>query len=206
MIYPSQLRDILVCDKNMKPVNFTECVSVAAVPPYDETSVTAKCDFEAKKRYNKRVELQGPSWSPIHYRDRVICYMESTRRRFISRVDYEPHVRPRSFADTIFVFPKNIDKRYVSTYTSHGDGTRKWFKTAVEFDGPKGPLRSTWNGSAANGSEGSADESDEYSPEEADDSYNYYTRGGLVNGYSEDKYMNGRLNGSTSDSDSEVSL
>ncbi|XP_013381037.1 uncharacterized protein LOC106152093 [Lingula anatina] len=164
----------------MKAVKYSESVSVGSLPAYDEFSVTAQCDINVKKRFNNGVKLNGPSWCPVNYRDKVTCYIDSTRRRYRSDVFYEARIKPKSFSDTVYVFPKNPEMSYITTFTQHPDSTRRWYKTSVDMDGPftpNGTLISTWR------PEGSQKEE-----EEEDDLF--YSQRPMMNGE-----MNGDING-----------
>ncbi|ESO95359.1 hypothetical protein LOTGIDRAFT_232051 [Lottia gigantea] len=116
----------------MVPIQISETVSVVQLPNYEERTVSSSVDILSMQRYNEKVNLE-PSLAPVHFADTMICYKDSTRKRFVSKTYYEPRVKPRQFSNTIFIYPKRPEKSFVSLLDYHMDECRQWFKTCVEF-------------------------------------------------------------------------
>ena len=75
-----------------------------------------------------------PVLHPVKHSDTAYVWINSTRRRYVSRTFYEPRVRPRAFSETTFVRPKTAEQRFVSCLDICADAKRKWFKTSVEIE------------------------------------------------------------------------
>ena len=116
----------------MVPVEYSECVSVAQLPAHQDHYFVTYADFELRKRNKESVEL-GTTLYPVGYRDSVVCYIDSTRKRYISRVNYETRVRPRRFSETCYMWPKQLTRTYVSFMDHHVDQTRRWYKSTMEL-------------------------------------------------------------------------
>ncbi|XP_005108953.1 uncharacterized protein LOC101864020 isoform X2 [Aplysia californica] len=110
----------------------TEAVVIAPTPAYTQTSVYSQLQFADYKRYREEVHLK-PLLSPVKYSDTHYLYINSTRKRFVSRTFYEPRVKARGFAETTFTCPKTKQENFVSYLDHNVDAQRKWFKTAVEI-------------------------------------------------------------------------
>lgn len=116
----------------LEPDQVSETVSVSTVPRYEERKSISYVNFIAMRRFNEGVNLE-PCLTPVAYRDTVICYINSSKKRYKSQTLYEPKVKPRKFSDTLIVFPKRPLKSYVTCLDYHIDECRRWFKTTMEF-------------------------------------------------------------------------
>lgn len=101
-------------------------------PAYNQTSVYTQLDFTDHRRHKEQINF-CPILHPIRFSDTAFVYINSTRKRFVSRTFYEPRVRPRSFSETTYNNPKSIDQLYVSYFDSYVHENRKWFKTCIEI-------------------------------------------------------------------------
>lgn len=119
-------------ERVLVPDQVTETVSVSPLSNYEERSTKSYVDFVAMKRYNEEVNL-APCLTPVAYRDTVICYKNSTKKRYKCQTLYEPKVKPRNFSDTLIIFPKHPQKSFVTCLDYHIDECRRWFKTTMEF-------------------------------------------------------------------------
>ena len=116
----------------MIPCHYSECVSVAEVPAHDQESCTSFCDVESVNRCKTGV-IFGPGLAPTSYRDAIIVYLDSTRKRYISRVDYTTRMKPKSYSETNFMRPKHVSTSFVAFLEHHSDQTRRWYKTSVQL-------------------------------------------------------------------------
>lgn len=114
------------------PDQVAETVSVCPVTNYEERRSISYVDFVTMMRYNEEVKM-APCLTPVAYRDTVICFSDSNKKRFKSQTLYEPKVKPRKFSDTLVIFPKRPQKTFVTCLDYHIDECRRWFKTTVEF-------------------------------------------------------------------------
>ncbi|KAH9525538.1 Mediator of RNA polymerase II transcription subunit 24 [Bulinus truncatus] len=94
------------------------------------------CIFQNIRRHKEEVNFR-PVLHPIRYSDTAYVYLNSTKKRFVSRTFYEARIRPRSFSATTFTFPKTADHCYVSYLDIHNHEDRKWFKTSIEVKARK---------------------------------------------------------------------
>ena len=117
----------------MIPRQIVESISVTDLPSYVEESAVAYCDLEQHNHCKASVTF-GPGLAPVSYRSAIICYDNSTRKRFISKVNYETRMRPKKFGETVYVRPKDAEKSYVSFLDYHCDEQQRWYKTAVTYD------------------------------------------------------------------------
>ncbi|RUS90163.1 hypothetical protein EGW08_002042 [Elysia chlorotica] len=109
-----------------------ETVAVVERPGYEQATVTSQLVYSDNRRHKEQVDFR-PVMHPVKYSDTAYLWLNSTRRRFVSRTFYEPRVRPRAFSETTFVRPKTAEQRFVSCLDIRGDTKRKWFKTSVEI-------------------------------------------------------------------------
>lgn len=114
------------------PDQVSETVSVCPLTNYEEKRSISYVDFVTMKRYNEEVKM-APCLTPVAYRDTVICFTDSNKKRFKSQTLYEPKVKPRKFSDTLIIFPKRPQRSFVTCLDYHIDECRRWFKTTVEF-------------------------------------------------------------------------
>lgn len=114
------------------PDQVSETVSVFPLPNYEERYNVSYVDLLTMKRYNNGVRI-APCLTPVNHRETIICYKDSTRKRYKSHTDYVPRPKPKSFSDTMIVYPKAPVKTFVTMLEYHIDECRKWFKTTVEF-------------------------------------------------------------------------
>ena len=114
------------------PDKVSESVSVFPLPNYEERYNVSYIDLLTMKRFNNGVKM-APFLTPVKHRETIICYKDSTRKRFKSHTDYVPRPKPKSFLDTMIVYPKEPVKTFVTMLEYHIDECRKWFKTTVEF-------------------------------------------------------------------------
>ncbi|GFO43173.1 family with sequence similarity 101, member a [Plakobranchus ocellatus] len=123
---------VVVEDKMAAVDRVAETVAVVERPGHQQASVYSELVYADNKRHKEQVEFR-PVLHPVKYSDTEYLWLNSTRRRFVSRTFYEPRVRPRAYSQTTFVRPKTAEQRFVSCMDIHGDVKRKWFKTAVEI-------------------------------------------------------------------------
>ncbi|KAK6967654.1 Mediator of RNA polymerase II transcription subunit 24, partial [Biomphalaria glabrata] len=128
----------LVYSTNMvvAPEKVAETVAVVPRPGYEETSVFSLLEVSDHRRHKEEVTFQ-PVLHPVRYADTAYVYLNSTKKRFVSRTFYEARIRPRSFSDTTYTFPKTADHFYVSYLDVHNHENRKWYKTSVEVKARK---------------------------------------------------------------------
>jgi hypothetical protein len=118
----------------MRPTQFSETVAVAPLPAYEQFSVESKFTFESVKRHKTGVGLSQVQ-TPCNYARAIICNRPfTTSKRFISRLDMAPKYRPRKFAQTIYVSPKNPERTYTAIVRHHVEGRRKWYTSKVEME------------------------------------------------------------------------
>lgn len=120
------------CGRIIAPDQVTETVSVTPPASYEERSAISYVDFVTMKRFSEEVNL-ARCLTPVAYRDTIVCYTDSIRKRFTNQTLYEPRVKPRKFRDTLVIFPKRAQKSFVTCLDYHIDECRRWFKTTVEF-------------------------------------------------------------------------
>ncbi|CAL1543638.1 unnamed protein product [Lymnaea stagnalis] len=113
-----------------------ETVAVVPRPSYQETSVYSSLEISDHRRHREQVDFR-PVLHPVRYADTAYIYLNNTKKRFVSRTFYEARVRPRTFSDTTFNYPKTADERYVSYLDFHNHENRKWFKTSIEIKARK---------------------------------------------------------------------
>ena len=112
------------------------------------------------QRFHEQVNFE-PKLDPVHFKDTIICYKDSTRKRYVSNTYYEPRVKPRTFADTLVIYPKRPEKLHVSCLDYHIDECRRWFKTCMEFTAKTYTAKRIINNSVSSNSEGEMEELDD---------------------------------------------
>lgn len=112
--------------------HISETVTVVRLPNFEERFDVSALQYIDMKRYNDKVKFE-PCMHPVHHKDTIICYKDSTRKRFVSKTYYEPRVKPKKFAETLMIFPKVPEKTFSTCLDYHIDECRKWFKTSMEF-------------------------------------------------------------------------
>ncbi|KAH9525544.1 hypothetical protein Btru_001671 [Bulinus truncatus] len=120
----------------LAPEKVAETVAVVPRPGYQEISVFSLLEVSDHRRHKEEVNFR-PVLHPIRYSDTAYVYLNSTKKRFVSRTFYEARIRPRSFSATTFTFPKTADHCYVSYLDIHNHEDRKWFKTCIEVKARK---------------------------------------------------------------------
>lgn len=88
------------------------------------------------RRHKEEVKF-GPVLHPVRFSDTAFIYLNSTKKRFVSRTFYEARVKPKSYAVTTYNNPKTLDERYVSYLDFNKKDNKKWFKTSVELKARK---------------------------------------------------------------------
>lgn len=117
----------------MIPVHVSESVTVAALPKFEERHEGCYVDFSLKKRFNQRVNLES-RLTPVKFSSTIVCFKNCTRKRFVTNDFYEPRVKPKTFRESVMIFPKYADKTYSSSLVYHMDESRNWYRTTVKFE------------------------------------------------------------------------
>jgi len=113
----------------MIPINYTETVAVPAKNP-TETGCVSYLDQESEIRCREEVEF-GVGLAPSQYRNSLIVYRDSTRKRFISKVNLEAKLKPMKYSETHFMRPKTEVNTYVTFLDHQVDNGPSWYRSAV---------------------------------------------------------------------------
>lgn len=117
----------------MIPVHFSESVALANVKNYELNRFLSVCDQSAAKRVKSEIKF-GEVLDSVAFRDSLILYLDSTRRRFRSTVFYEPRYRPQGFSETYYVLPRHTSLSCESACERHPNKvTRRWYSTSLTF-------------------------------------------------------------------------
>ena len=76
----------------------------------------------------------GPGLCPTSYRDSIIVYLDSTRRRYVSRVEYSTRMKPLSYSDTTYSRPRAVARSFAAFVDHRADTNRKWYKSSVRLE------------------------------------------------------------------------
>jgi len=112
--------------------NFSETVSVPVLgrPSAPRQSCASFCNYESARRYKESMRLE-PSLAAAQFDVSMVCYPDSTKKRYRTTVHCATKLRPRHFGATSFIQPKHKEDRFIS-YVDYGqDSTRRWHTTAV---------------------------------------------------------------------------
>ena len=114
------------------PDNVEETVSLAKLPNYQEKFDISAVSFDTMKMFNNTINCE-PILTPVHFKDTMIFFHNCTKKRFVTHKYYEPRLKPRTYSETLVIYPKRPTKVYVACIDYHIDACRKWFKTSLEF-------------------------------------------------------------------------
>lgn len=112
--------------------NFSETVAVPVFerPSGPRQSCASFCNYESDKRYKESMRLE-PGLAAAQFDVSMVCYPDSTKKRYRTTVHCATKLRPRHFGATSFIQPKRKEDRFIS-YVDYGpDSTRRWHTTAV---------------------------------------------------------------------------
>lgn len=128
---------LLKTASDMIPVQFSESVSLANVKNYGLDRCVSVCDRISERRVREAVSF-GEVLDSVAFADSVVCYLDSTRRRFRSTVFYAPTIRPKGFSETWYVLPSRSSVSYAASHEHHPTKvTRRWFSASLLFASPK---------------------------------------------------------------------
>lgn len=116
----------------MIPVSVSETVTHVPVPNYREDSDISVLFFTAMKRFHEEVDFK-PVLRAVHHKDTIVCYIDCTKKRYVSRTYYEPKIKPKIFSESMVIYPKRPERTFVTLLDYHIEECRKWFKTTLEF-------------------------------------------------------------------------
>lgn len=118
-------------DGSIIPYTYSESVSVAKSPKYEEHTYGQRCKYEQQQRYKESVQCV-PKMIPKSYSTTVWC--DDGHKHHKSEIFMTPSMKGRRFSSTVYVFPKYPTISCVSTLLFHMEGTRKWYKSALELE------------------------------------------------------------------------
>jgi hypothetical protein len=118
----------------MIPVHFSESVALANVKNYELNRFLSVCDQATAKREKSEIRF-GEVLDSVAFRDSLVLYLDSTRRRFRSTVFYEPRYRPKNFSETFYVLPRHTSLSCESASEYHPNKvTRRWYSSSLSFN------------------------------------------------------------------------
>lgn len=117
----------------MIPVHFSESVALANVKNYGLNRFLSVCDQSTAKRVKEEITF-AEVLDSVAFRDSLIIYLDSTRRRFRSTVFYEPRYRPKGFSETYYVQQRHASLSCESACEYHPNKvTRRWYSSSLTF-------------------------------------------------------------------------
>ena len=120
-------------DAEMVPIQYTESLSVNAIPAHVEQSFVAYCDVVHPRRQKEELRFREVL-SAVNYKSVIVCRnVESSKKNFKSVVNYWPKLKPRVYSETCYVLPKQVTETYVAFLDYHVDKERKWYTTTVQL-------------------------------------------------------------------------
>ncbi|XP_077867796.1 refilin-B-like [Saccoglossus kowalevskii] len=132
-VKPGQPCDYTVEHTNghIVPYVYSETISLAKSPASEEYTFGQSCKYEQHQRYKESVQCT-PKLVPTSYSTTVAC--EDGTRYHKTEILMTPSMKGRRFQSTVYIFPKYPVISYLSTVNHHMEGTRKWYKSALELE------------------------------------------------------------------------
>ncbi|ELU14244.1 hypothetical protein CAPTEDRAFT_191713, partial [Capitella teleta] len=100
-------------DAEYIPSDFQESIEIPAPECSPRPSCTSSVHWHSPKRQRSTLHLRLVQ-SPLEFKDRMTCYIGSTKRRFKSTTLYKPRMRPTDFSETCYVLPLRKDVNFIT--------------------------------------------------------------------------------------------
>jgi hypothetical protein len=113
--------------------SFSEHISVSALPAEPRHSCAAFCNYESEQHCRDTVHL-ATTMAPVGYNSSIICFINCSKKRFRTTVNFEPRLRPVHYEETQFVRPKRMESRFVSYLDYKTETSRRWYTSSVQIN------------------------------------------------------------------------
>lgn len=133
--------DIMPCDlaetiadsnNNVDDVAFTEKVAVRSTDKELTKSCSSYLDVRSIERFRSSIHLKH-RLKPVNFSDKLVCYTESSKKRFRTTVHYQPRYNTSQYTETNYVMPRRAETTVVSALNYGQGNSGKWFATSVRI-------------------------------------------------------------------------
>lgn len=124
----------MVTNVGVVPDTYSETVSIARVPAStQDDGLGLRLYVGPGPSHCRQTVLLEPSQVPVAYQDCLIVYIDSSKKRYISRTFYDSRLRPAQFGETHVQRQLMSEQSHISSLDHQTGAQRKWFKSAVRL-------------------------------------------------------------------------
>jgi len=119
------------CCTRMPFIRFAECIAIPSTHNFQTDETCATYCHVTRHDKNKTSVHCRQRLKPTKYRSAIIVYMNSTRRRHISTVNYQIFQVPRHFEESVIIRQSEVKKSYCSVLQHGNMNQHRWFKSSI---------------------------------------------------------------------------
>jgi len=115
------------------PDTYSETVCLAKVPSTQNDNLGLRLYVGPGPQHCRQTVELGPRQVPVSYQDSLTVYINSTKKRYVSKTFYDNRLRPLQYGETHIQRELMTEESHISSLDCKTKDTRRWYKAAVNL-------------------------------------------------------------------------